>query len=80
MSKLGVFWQWVSDHRYHSENIEVEKEMSNALSSTTVPIALRLPVDTYDNIKRKAEKQGILPSEWLKRRIIYDVNRPHGSR
>ena len=52
--------------------------MSNRLSSTTVPIALRLPLDTYSKIVRRAEKQGILPSEWLKRRIVYDVNRQHG--
>jgi len=54
--------------------------MSNRLSSTTIPIALRILIDTYDNIKRKAEKQGILPSEYIKRRIIFDVNRQHGSR
>ena len=52
--------------------------MSNRLSSLTIPIALRVPLETWDIILRRAEKQNILPSEYIKRRIVYDVNRQHG--
>ena len=53
--------------------------MSNALSSTTVPIALRLPVDTYSKIVKRAGRKGQKVSEYLRHKIIYDVNRQHGS-
>ena len=51
--------------------------MSNAPSSKTVAIAFRVPVDTYGIILRKATKRGMKPSEWLRKRVIYDVSRKH---
>jgi len=51
--------------------------MSNRVSHRTKPIAIRLPIAVYDTIARKARKQGMKPSEWLRRRTIYDVCRKH---
>ena len=53
--------------------------MSNNPSHTTDAIALRIPKEVYAILKRKAKKQGIKPSEWLKRRMIYDITRRHGN-
>ena len=49
------------------------------VSHTTDVISVRLPNDVLAIIKRRADKLGILPSQWLKRRITYDVRRKHGS-
>jgi len=51
--------------------------MSNRISHRTKPIAIRIPVEVYDTIERKAKKRGIKPSEWLKNRVVYDVQRKH---
>ena len=51
--------------------------MSNAKSSRTKAIAIRIPVGVYDTIARKATKQGMKPSEWLRKRVVYDVQRKH---
>lgn len=49
--------------------------MSKIPSSTTKPLALRLPNEVVTVLKRRAEKQGMKVSEYLKRRVIYDVKR-----
>jgi len=49
------------------------------LSSTTKVVAFRLPIAISAILERKAGKQGLKPSEWLKRRLIYDVSRKHKS-
>jgi len=49
------------------------------LSSTTKAYAFRLPNGISAILERKARKQGVLPSEWLKRRMIYDISRKHVS-
>jgi len=43
----------------------------------TKAIAIRIPMEVYSTIARKAKKQGIKPSEWLKNRVVYDVQRKH---
>ena len=43
----------------------------------TIPIAFRLPKSVYAIINRRAGKQNIKPSEWLRKRVIYDVQRKH---
>lgn len=52
--------------------------MSNSPSHTTKIIAFRLPNEVYSILERKAGKQGIKPSEWLRKRVIYDICRKHG--
>ena len=52
--------------------------MSNAPSTKTVAVAFRVPIDTCGIILRKATKRSMKPSEWLRKRVIYDVSRKHG--
>lgn len=54
-----------------------EHEISYRLSTTTTPIALRLPNEVYEILERRASKQGMLTSEYLRRRVIYDTTRSH---
>lgn len=54
--------------------------MSNNPSHVTKAIALRLSNEVYDVLVRKATKQGIKPSEWVKKRLSYDLMRLHGKR
>ena len=53
--------------------------MSSNPSQTTDAICLRIPKEVFTILERKARKQGVKPSEWLKRRVIYDVSRKHKS-
>ena len=51
--------------------------MPYRISHTTEVIAFRLPLDVIAIIKRRAGKQGIKPSEYLRRRVNYDTTRSH---
>jgi len=51
--------------------------MSNIPSATTKPIALRLPNEVYDTLERRANKQGRKVSDYLRKRICFDVLRSH---
>lgn len=51
--------------------------MSSNRSHTTRVYALRLPNEVGDIIDRRAAKQGIKPSEYLRRRVVYDTLRKH---
>ena len=51
--------------------------MSNNPSSTTRAIALRLPNDVYAILERRADKQKVKPSDYLRRRVVYDTRRSH---
>ena len=52
--------------------------MSNRLSRTTIPIALRLPIDVHSIVQKRANRKGLKVSEYLRNKIAYDVVRPHG--
>ena len=54
--------------------------MSKLSSRITQVIALRLPNEVVAIITRRAGKQGRLPSEWMRNRIIYDITRKHGKK
>ena len=54
--------------------------LSKLSSRITQVIALRLPNEVVAIITRRAEKQSIKPSEWLRNRITYDTKRKHGGR
>ncbi len=49
--------------------------MSNNPSLTTTPIAFRLPNEVFAVLERRANKQGILVSEYIRKRVIYDTLR-----
>jgi len=51
--------------------------MGNMISTKTTPVAFRLDNEVYDILKRRAEAQGITPSEYLKKRVSYDLTRKH---
>ncbi len=52
----------------------LEGKMPN-VSSKTKTIAFRLPNDVYNIVERRARKQKIKVSEYLKRHITYDATR-----
>ncbi len=54
--------------------------MSNRPSLTTRTIAVRIPLDVFSIMQRRADRKRIILSEYLKRKIAYDVVRPHGRR
>ena len=54
--------------------------MSSNPSTTTTVICVRLPNEVFAILKRRADKQGLLVSEYLKRRIQYDTLRSHGKK
>ncbi len=45
------------------------------LSKTTTPVAFRLPNEAYEIVSRRAEKQGLKISDYLKKFITYDARR-----
>lgn len=51
--------------------------MSNARSSTTTPVALRLLNEVYEILERRATKQGERVSDYVRARLIYDTLRKH---
>lgn len=51
--------------------------MSNQLSKTTIPIALRLPINVHSIVRKRADRKGLKVSEYLRNKIAYDVNRSH---
>jgi len=52
-------------------------KMSNRLSTKTKPVAFRLDNEVYDILKRRADAQGVSPSDYLKKRVTYDLTRKH---
>ena len=44
-------------------------------SNKTTVVAVRLPNEVTDVIERRAEKQGLKPSEYIKKLISYDCLR-----
>ena len=46
--------------------------MNSIPSRTTTPVAVRLPNEVYNILKRRATKQKIKPSEYLKRLVTYE--------
>lgn len=51
--------------------------MSNNQSGSTRPLALRLPVEVHTTLLRRARKQGLLVSEYVRNRLVYDTLRMH---
>jgi len=54
--------------------------MSNNPSRTTAVICLRLPLNVCQIINRRAGKRQMKPSDYLRKRVIYDTCRVHGKR
>ena len=52
--------------------------MSNKPSATTKVVAFRLPNEVYFVLERRAKKQNITVSAYLKKRVKYDTMRKHG--
>ena len=52
----------------------------NAVTSTKPPIAFRLPYDVHVILVRRAKKMNMKPSDYLRRRVIYDICRSHHKR
>ncbi len=47
-------------------------------SSITKPVAFRLPVAEYEKIERRAKRAGYnTVGEYLRRKTLYEANRPH---
>ena len=49
-------------------------------SSKTTTIAFRLPNNVMDVLERRAGKQGLRVSDYLRTRVIYDTMRKHGGK
>ena len=58
-------------------NVRGRSKKNYRPSGTTSPIALRLPKDVFVTLQRRADRQGIKVSEYLKQRVIYDTRRAH---
>ena len=51
--------------------------MSNNPSKKTVAVSFRMSVEVHTIIARRAKRQGIKVSEYIKRRVSYDTIRKH---
>jgi len=51
--------------------------MSKLPSKTTKAVAFRLKNDIYGIVERRARRQRVKVSEYLRRKTKYDVGRPH---
>ena len=55
----------------------LRRKMSNVPSKTTIPIALRIPIEVHAIVQKRADRKGLKVSEYLRNKIAYDVYRSH---
>ena len=54
--------------------------MGTNKNNVTIGFALRIPIEVYDILERRAKKQDKLTSRYAADRLTYDTLRKHGRR